>query len=141
MPTISMKRDEIEALARRALLRAGASALQAEPLARAVAAAESEGLASHGLGYLATYCEHLGCGKVLGNAVPKVASPAPGVVVVDAANGFAHPAIEAGFARLIPLARAQGIAQLAVRNSYNCGVLGYHTYRLAAEGLGFGSVT
>jgi (2R)-3-sulfolactate dehydrogenase (NADP+) len=28
-----------------------------------------------------------------------------------------------------------GIAALAIRNSYNCGVLGYHTERLAAAGL------
>lgn len=135
MQTIVLQVDEIEALASRALMRAGASALQAGSLARAVAAAEAEGLASHGLGYLATYCEHLGCGKVIGHAIPKVAQPAPGVVIVDAGNGFAHAAIDAGFERLGPAARAQGIAQLAVRNSYNCGVLGYHTERLAADGL------
>ncbi len=132
---VVLKVAEIEALALRALQRAGATSLQAAPLARAIAAAEAEGLASHGLGYLATYCEHLGCGKVNGSAVPTVTQPAPGVVAVDAAHGFAHPAIEAGFERLVPLARAQGIAQLAIRNSYNCGVLGYHTERLAADGL------
>lgn len=130
-----MKVAEIEALALRALTRAGASAAQAASLARAIAAAEAEGLASHGLAYLATYCEHLGCGKVLGNAVPQVAQPAPGVVVVDAGSGFAHAAIDAGFERLVPAARTQGIAQLAIRGSYNCGVLGYHTERLATQGL------
>ncbi len=45
------------------------------------------------------------------------------------------PQFDAGFAELIPLARAQGIAAMSVRNSYNCGVLGYHTERLAAAGL------
>jgi (2R)-3-sulfolactate dehydrogenase (NADP+) len=132
---IMMTRNAIEAMALAALSRAGASQLQAAPLARAIAAAEAEGLASHGLGYLATYCEHLGCGKVIGTAVPRVETPAPGVVVVDAGSGFAHAAIDAGFARLVPLARTQGIAHLAIRNSYNCGVLGYHTERLTAEGL------
>jgi len=126
---------DIETLAHRALTRAGASEVAAASLAKAIAAAEREGLASHGLGYLATYCEHLGCGKVIGGAVPNVATPAPGVVVVDAGSGFAHPAIDAGFAKLIPMAKSQGIAQLAIRNSYNCGVLGYHTERLAAAGL------
>jgi len=132
---IRMTVAQIEALASRALMRAGASATAAASLARAIAAAEREGLASHGLGYLATYCEHLGCGKVIGGAVPEVTRPAPGVIVVDAGSGFAHPAIDAGFAELVPLARSQGIAQLAIRNSYNCGVLGYHTERLAAAGL------
>ena len=36
---------------------------------------------------------------------------------------------------MIPAAREQGIAALAITNSYNCGVLGYHTYRLAQAGL------
>jgi (2R)-3-sulfolactate dehydrogenase (NADP+) len=130
-----MTRSAIEALAMKALQRSGATELQAAPLARAIAAAEAEGLASHGLGYLATYCEHLGCGKVVGNAVPKVETPAPAVVTVDAGSGFAHAAIDAGFAALVPLARTQGIAHLAIRNSYNCGVLGFHTERLAAQGL------
>jgi (2R)-3-sulfolactate dehydrogenase (NADP+) len=61
------------------------------------------------------------------------------VVKVDAAGGFAHPAIALGFSQLVPLARTLGAAVLAVRNSYNCGVLGYHTERLAQDGLvGFG---
>ena len=34
--------------------------------------------------------------------------------------------------RQIPLAREMGIAALAIRNSYKCGVLGYHTERLVA---------
>ena len=132
---IVMSVEEIAALAEAALVASGASALQAAPLARAIAAAEADGIASHGLAYLATYCEHLRCGKVVGTAVPEVVHPKPALLVVDAKSGFAHPAIEEGFKRLIPLARDTGIAALAVRNSYNCGVLGYHTERLAKAGL------
>lgn len=133
--TALLQLAEIERLAQAALLRAGASEPSAKSLAKAIAAAERDGIASHGLAYLATYCEHLRCGKVVGQAVPVVARPAPAVVAVDAGSGFAHPAIDAGFAELVPLARAQGIAGMAVRNSYNCGVLGYHTERLAEAGL------
>ncbi|WP_292633213.1 Ldh family oxidoreductase, partial [Mesorhizobium sp.] len=32
-------------------------------------------------------------------------------------------------------ARSQGVAALAIRNSYNCGALGYHTERIAQAGL------
>ncbi|MDX2205255.1 MAG: Ldh family oxidoreductase [Hyphomicrobiaceae bacterium] len=133
--TVVIGLDEIERLARTALVRAGAAEASAASLAKGIAAAEGDGIASHGLAYLATYCEHLGCGKVAGQAVPQVARPAPGVVAVDAGTGFAHPAIDAGFDELVPLARSQGIAGMAVRNSYNCGVLGYHTERLAQAGL------
>jgi (2R)-3-sulfolactate dehydrogenase (NADP+) len=126
---------EIEGLAQRALRHAGANAQAAASLSAAIAAAEADGIASHGLAYLPTYCTHLRCGKVDGAAIPRVVRPRPGLVVVDAGCGFAHPAIDAGFAELVPLAFTQGIAALAIYNSYNCGVLGYHTERLAAAGL------
>lgn len=125
---------EIEALARDALVAAGAQPKAAAPLAAAIAAAERDGIASHGLAYLATYCLHLECGKVNAQAEPRRETSGP-VVRVDADSGFAHPAIELGFDALTPLAREHGIASLAVYNSYNCGVLGYHTERLAAQGL------
>jgi (2R)-3-sulfolactate dehydrogenase (NADP+) len=127
--------ESVEDLARRALMRAGATEVAASSLARAIAAAERDGVSSHGLAYLGAYCEHLGCGKVDGAATPRLEQTAPAVIRVDAGAGFAHPAIDIGFAALIPLARQQGVATLAVYNSYNCGVLGYHTERLACEGL------
>ncbi|MDQ2094439.1 Ldh family oxidoreductase [Rhodalgimonas zhirmunskyi] len=126
---------EIEALSLRALIAAGTSEANAAPLARATAATEADGVTSHGLAYIPIYCEHVQCGKVDGQATPSLTQPRPGVITVDAATGFAHPAIDLGFEQLIPLAREQGIAALAIRESYNCGVLGYHTYRLAEAGL------
>lgn len=125
----------IETLASAALLRHGASERQAGALAAAIAAAERDGLKSHGLMYLPTYCEHLTCGKVLGQAEPRLTRPAPAVVAVDAANGFAHAAIALGLPALIEAARSQGVAALAIRNSYNCGALGYHTENIARNGL------
>ena len=133
MPIMTL--DEIEDLAYRALVAAGTSDANARPLARATAATEADGVASHGLAYIPIYCEHVRCGKVDGRARPLLSRPAPAVVAVDAATGFAHPAIDLGFEALIPAAREQGIAALAVRNSYNCGLLGYHSGRLAAAGL------
>ncbi|MCB1405524.1 MAG: Ldh family oxidoreductase [Rhodobacteraceae bacterium] len=126
---------EIESLAFDALIAAGTNPGNARALALATAATEAEGIASHGLAYIPTYCEHVRCGKVDGQAVPVLTRPRAGVICADAGTGFAHPAIAAGFADLIPLAREQGIAALAVRNSYNCGVLGYHTRQLALAGL------
>ena len=133
--TVTLSVDEIESLAFSALVAAGTSKTNAAPLARAVAAAERDGISSHGLAYVPTYCEHVRCGKVDGNAIPAATQVVPSGIVVDAATGFAHPAIDLGFDFLVPLAGSEGIAGLAVRNSYNCGVLGYHTERLAAAGL------
>jgi len=130
-----MNGEEIETLAREALQRSGTRAESAASLARAVAAAEIDGIRSHGLIYVPIYCLHVQCGKVMGDAVPSVEQTAPSSISVDAGSGFAHPAIDAGFEKLIAAARTNGVAGLAVRNSYNCGVLGYHVERLAQEGL------
>ena len=135
-----MQVSEIEGLARRALCKAGASAENAAPLARAIAAAEAEGVASHGLAYLPTYCAHLQCGKVDGKAVPVVERTRAGAVCADAKCGFAHPAVAAGSEMLFVAAKECGTAGLAIRNSYNCGVLGFHTGNIAAHNflaLGF----
>ncbi|CAN7489031.1 Ldh family oxidoreductase [Caballeronia sp. LjRoot34] len=126
--------EELETFAHDALVSGGTSAENAAPLAHAIMAAERDGIASHGLAYLPTYLEHVACGKVDGRAKPTVLA-AGGVITVDAATGFAHPAISAGFNLLVDAARAGGIACLAVKNSYNAGVLGYHAERIASAGL------
>ena len=133
--TKTLSLAEIEDLSLRALTAAGTSEANARPLAVATAATEADGIASHGLAYIPIYCEHVQCGKVDGLAEPKLVRAAPSALTVDAKTGFAHPAIDLGFESLVPLAREQGIAALAIRNSYNCGVLGYHTARLARAGL------
>lgn len=130
-----LKLDDVEAVALRQLLASGATTAQARPVARSIRAAERDGVRSHGLMYLPVYMEHLTCGKVDGRAQPQVTQPRPGAVVVDAAHGFAHPAIDAGLPALVAAARAQGIAAMTLRRSYNCGILGHHAERIAQAGL------
>jgi (2R)-3-sulfolactate dehydrogenase (NADP+) len=85
--------------------------------------------------YLPIYCEHLTCGKVIGAAEPVLSQPARASLVVDAQSGFAHAAIDLGLSALMAAAKTEGVASLAIRNSYNCGALGYHTERIAGSGL------
>jgi len=126
---------EVEVLTRDALRASGVSAANLGPLVASVVAAEADGIHSHGLARLPTYCEHARCGKIDGQATPVLARPRPGLVQVDARDGFAHPAIELGLPALIDAAKAQGIAALTITNSYNCGVVGHHVERIAAAGL------
>jgi (2R)-3-sulfolactate dehydrogenase (NADP+) len=127
--------DEVDELARRMLVASGASALQAGATARSIRDAEAEGIRTVGLSYLPTYCEHVRCGKVLGDAVPTVSQPRAATVVVDAGNGFCHPAFEAGEAPLVHATRACGVGVLAISHSYSAGVLGWFVERLARQGL------
>ncbi|MCK0196245.1 Ldh family oxidoreductase [Ancylobacter sp. 6x-1] len=127
--------SDLKILVEAALVASGARADVAAIMAESVVRTEEAGVASHGLAYVPTYCEHVRIGKVDGQAVPRLERPKPALLVADAASGFAHPAIRLGFEALIPLAREMGVAALAIRNSYNAGVLGLHTEALAAAGL------
>ena len=127
--------DDVRDLTRRALAGSGVVSANVDPVATSVVAAEADGIRSHGLARLPTYCEHARCGKVDGAAEPMAARVRAGALKVDARDGFAHPAIDLGFRHLPDMARENGIAAMAVTNSYNCGVVGYHVERLADQGL------
>lgn len=133
--TVTLGLDEVAELTRRALRASGLSPDNAESVTRSVVAAERDGIHSHGLARLPTYCEHARCGKIDGTVEPTRSRPRPGTVLVDARDGFAHPAIDLGFQVLPDAAREAGIAAMAVTNSYNCGVVGHHVERLAEQGL------
>lgn len=133
MPTLTL--DAVEAISFRMLTASGATPLQATATARSIRDAEADGIRTVGLSYLPTYCDHVACRKVIGDAVPMVTQPRPGTVVVDAGLGFCHPAYEAGEAPLVAAARANGIAVLALTHSYSAGVLGWFVERLARQGL------
>ena len=130
-----MTLEAVETLALDCLTACGAVPMQAGAVARSIRDAEAEGTRGIGLGYLPWYCGHLKVGKIAGDAVPAVRQTAPGTVQVDAGDGFAHPAYEAGEVALVTAARSQGIAMLGITNAYACGVLGYFTARLARQGL------
>ena len=108
--------EQVESLTVQALTGAGACPESASSMAKAVRSAERDGIPSHGLLYVPTYCEHVRCGKVDGNANPDVSTTLSSALLVDAKTGFAHPAIEAGFKALIPLVKANGCAGMTVRN-------------------------
>ena len=122
-------------LALNTLQKNGALKENALPLALGVIDAENQGIKSHGFHYLPIYCLHLRCKKVKGNASPKLSVISNVAYKVDADNGFAHRAISLGMKKLLPSAKENGISSLAITNSYNCGVLGYHTKNIAKEKL------
>jgi (2R)-3-sulfolactate dehydrogenase (NADP+) len=127
--------SQIEDLAHAALSAHRTNEANARSMARSIAAAEADGIRSHGLLRLPTYCAQAACGKVDGHATPSATRTAPGAWQVDACDGFAHPAIELGLAEVVPTAMQQGIAALSIVRSYNCGVVGHHVERLAEQGL------
>ncbi len=118
-----------------ALTGAGTARHNAKYFTEAILDTELSGLEGHGFYWLQYYCAHVKSGKVDGKAKPQVKMVTPVSVHVHAKRGFAHPAIEAGFKKLMPAAKKYGIAGMAVQGSYNAATLGYHTGFLAKHGL------
>jgi (2R)-3-sulfolactate dehydrogenase (NADP+) len=107
----------------------------AEAVADALVRAELDGIPSHGLSRVPANAAQARAGKVDGFATPEVTRPMPGTVRVDAATGFAYPALRAGLPVLAQAAREQGVAAGAIANSHHAGVLGHIVEDLAGQGL------
>lgn len=118
-----------------ALEHAGASPAQAAATARALVAAQAQGLASHGLSRVGMYVSHLQTQRVLGQAQPQVIREKSAAVLIDAGNGFAFPACDMAIAQLLQRTPQCGIAIAAITNSHHFGVAAQHLLPLAKAGL------
>jgi (2R)-3-sulfolactate dehydrogenase (NADP+) len=133
MPVLSIA--EAEGLVAEALVRCRTSERNAQIVARALVAAEADGLKGHGLSRVPSYAAQAKVGKVDGFATAASTRPKPAVLAVDAAFGFAYPALALAVAELPAIARAEGVAAGAVRRSHHCGAAGHTVERLAEAGL------
>ena len=113
----------------------GASDHVSQCVVDALVHAEMDGIPSHGFSRIPFYADQALSGKVKADAIPSFRQTAPGVLKVDAANGFAYPAIDKGLTLLEDLCRTQGIALMGVTRSHHCGVLGLFAERLARKGF------
>ena len=135
MTTARIFADELERVMRSALARSGASDAMARATARALTAAECEGIASHGASRIPQYCGHLKNGRANGAAVPEVKAGSKAACLVDARGGLAFEALRIASAEAVRRAREFGVAYVAVTNSNHFGVAAYHLEPLAEAGI------
>ncbi|EOD77929.1 Ureidoglycolate dehydrogenase [Grimontia indica] len=126
--------SEAKSLTAQALENAGVSSANAKSVANALIQAEIDGQSGHGLARLAAYIEQVKCGKVMGDATPKVDTPKPAVCHINAELGFAFPAMDKLVSLLPAMAKAQGIALATVNRSHHFGQAGFHAERIAKQG-------
>ncbi len=134
------KKSLAKNLASEKLLKSGCSVKNSKGIIDGIIDAEHCNIKSHGFHYLPIYCNHLKIGKIKGKASPTFEQISNSSIKVDADNGFAHTAINIGLKYLIEMSSNEGISCMSIYNSYNCGVLGFHTKRIAEKnliGLGF----
>jgi (2R)-3-sulfolactate dehydrogenase (NADP+) len=133
MSTIALA--QLQTLMNAALRRSGATPAMAEAAARALAAAEAEGIASHGASRIPQYCGHLKNGRANGAAVPAIARDSKAACLVDAKGGLAFEACAIAGREAMKRAREYGVAFASVANSNHFGVAAYHLEPLAQAGL------
>jgi (2R)-3-sulfolactate dehydrogenase (NADP+) len=133
MPTLTLQ--DAETLVAAALRRCRTGEDNARCVARALVAAEADGLSGHGLSRVPSYAAQARSGKVDGFATPAAERRRPGAAMIDAKNGFAFPAIDTALALLPALAREAGVAAAGIRRSHHCGAMGHPVERLAEQGL------
>jgi (2R)-3-sulfolactate dehydrogenase (NADP+) len=107
----------------------------AQATAAALVAAESQGLAGHGLSRVALYSEHLRQGRADGKARPKVVRKKGAACLVDANGGLAFPAMALAVKEVIKRAQRYGVGFAGVTNSHHFGAAAYHLAPVAQAGL------
>ena len=127
--------NELEGLMVSALQRSGATPAMAAATARALVAAELEGLGSHGASRIPQYCGHVRIGRANGAAIPVIARDSKAACLVDAKQGLAFEACALAVDEAIRRAKEYGVAFVSVANSNHFGVAAYHVEAIANAGL------
>ncbi|WP_333712526.1 Ldh family oxidoreductase [Yoonia sp.] len=133
--TINLSIPEATSLLTQAFCAVGVPDAAAASVARALVAAEAEGQVGHGFSRLADYAAQVQSGKIAAKADVTASKRGPASLFVDAAEGFAYPALDLAFEAGVPLAREMGIALIAIGNSHHCGALSLQVERYAKAGL------
>jgi uncharacterized oxidoreductase len=127
--------DRLERLASAIFGAAGSGPAEHERIARYLVEANLVGHDSHGVIRVPAYIQWLRAGKVLANQALKIVFENAVIAVVDGQFGFGqvmgHEAIKLGIA----MARGQGVAVVALRNSGHLGRIGDWAEQAAKAGM------
>ena len=135
MSTVSLSLDEILELAKKTLLANGCDEENASILADTIMRAERDGSVSHGLFRLPAYVAGLKSKKINGKARPELENVAPSIIKVLGNNAVAPMVLSLGLPAVIDLAKKNGVAVLAIKNSHHMAALWPETEAIAEAGL------
>src|SRR4051812_37088441 len=107
MPLIKIA--DLTALATEAMRHSGASHLMASIAAKYLIAADTQGLGTHGVARVPTYCGHLKAGRARGDAVPRIVNEKPAACLIDAGDGLGFEPCEFAIGQASERAAKHGI--------------------------------
>lgn len=135
---VAASRADLVALLARVFMAANTSAANAVLVARALVAAEFDGQGGHGLSRVKSYAAQATSGKVNGHAEPRIVPTTPdrpGTVRIDAAHGFAYPALDLATKHMTgTLLKSAGVCAAGIVRSHHAGVVGHHVEAIAEQG-------
>ena len=134
-PSETVSWEDLTAAIAAALGRAGASPGVAEILARNCASCERDASLSHGVFRVPGYLTSIRSGWADGSAEPIVERVGAGFIRVDAANGFAQPALAAAATEIEDAVRVAGVAVVAIKDSHHFSALWPDVEPFAERGL------
>ena len=135
MSIVSLTLNEILELAKKTLLANGCDEENASILADTIMRAERDGSVSHGLFRLPAYVAGLKSKKINGKARPELENVAPSIIKVLGNNAVAPMVLSLGLPAVIDLAKKNGVAVLAIKNSHHMAALWPETEAIAEAGL------
>lgn len=115
--------------------RAGLSDKDATTMARTCVYPERDGAKSHGLFRVPNYLDALTAGNVNINPNITIVQETPSLLVVDADNGLAQPALQTVQTQLIQKTRETGLCALLLRRAYHIAALWMDVEPLAKQGF------
>lgn len=132
---ITLSVEDASTLVVDALVASSTDEVNARAVASALVAAQMDGLSGHGLSRVPSYAAQAASGKVDGFATALVSETTGNALRIDAANGFAYPALELARREICSRINEAGVVCAAVFNSHHFGAAGFHVEQLASQGL------
>lgn len=130
-----VSRDELERFMQVVLARAGADAISAEAVTRALVTASRMGTDSHGLRLLPHYIHALQGGRIAGAPAMHFERRLPATGYLDAGDGFGHLAGYTAMDHAADMADEVGMGAVAVGRSSHFGAAGCYALAAAERGL------
>jgi LDH2 family malate/lactate/ureidoglycolate dehydrogenase len=125
----------VEALAAAVLHLVGVAEPDAVLTAKALVAADLDGVPSHGVGLLPLYAQRIRAGSVSPVAAPTVVEDRGGLMVMDAGHCLGQVSAQTAVDLAAARAREYGIAIVAVRHAFHFGAASYWASQLARQGM------
>jgi LDH2 family malate/lactate/ureidoglycolate dehydrogenase len=114
---------------------AGVPPADAQLLADSLVAADVSGTSTHGVSRLNIYVRRIQAGLIDPKGKLTVVRKKGSVLALDAGNGLGQVQTQKALGKLVPLARANGVAAATVRNSQHFGAVSYYCNLMAEKGL------